>query len=175
MANTASVVTPAGYLNFPYLTQVSEKGRYEAGIVFPPGTDVSGLQALVDEALAALPDSEPKGAYRNPLNRDGAEKSHLGGHFVEGAKFFTGKTKFKPQLLDSERNDLLDPQNDLYPGAVVRLLVHAFTYNTDGNRGVGFGLDGVQKVGDAERVAGGPNAAAAFEESGDVDVSDLIG
>jgi len=183
MANsTTSIVTPAGWLSFPHLTvdNKSEKGKFEAGIVFKPGTDLSKLEALVEEARNALPDSEPKAAYKSPLSRDGSEKSHLGGHYVEGAKFFTAKSNFPPQLLEKSNEagqpptPILDPASDVYAGAVVRLLVHAYTFNTDGNRGIAFGLDGVEKIADAERIGGGPDAAAAFGDSEPVDYSDML-
>jgi len=171
--STTTVTTPAGFLSFPALHEKSEKGKFEAGIVFTPGTDISQLEQLVEEAKNTLvPDGIPLAAVKSPLDRDGAEKAHLGGNYVEGAKFFTAKSQFKPGMVDNDVNPILDVEEELYAGAVVRLLVHAYYFDKDGNRGIAFGLDGVQKMGAGERIGGnGIDVTQVFDK---VEVEDLL-
>lgn len=171
--STRSIVTPPGTLSFcQTLFEKDDKGKYSTAIVFKPGTDISDLQALVEEAVADLaPKDTNVKALRNPLSRDGAEKEHLGGPYVEGAKFFTAKTNFKPQIIDGDQNPIFNSE-DVYAGCTGRLLVHCYYYDRDGNKGIGFGLDGVQKMGEGERIAGGVDVTTVFDK---VSADDLLG
>ena len=94
----SKIVTPIGTLSFPAIFEPetnpnnpSAPAKYSTMIVFKPGTDVSSLEALVDAAIADKFGDKVPSNLRNPL-RDGEEKSHLGGAFVEGAKFLTAKS-----------------------------------------------------------------------------------
>ena len=51
---TRKVITPVGTLSFPNLSEPNEKGKYGASIVFAPDTDLSDLQALLDEAVNTI-------------------------------------------------------------------------------------------------------------------------
>ena len=53
-----------------------------------------------------------------------------------------------PQVFDANGQELNAMQYGkmLYPGAVVKLLIHAYAYNATGNKGVSAGLDGVQII-----------------------------
>jgi hypothetical protein len=56
----------------------------------------------------------------------------------------------------------------MYPGAQVRGSVSAFGYDYQGNKGVSFGLNNLQKLGEGERIDGRVAADAEF----DVDMSE---
>jgi hypothetical protein len=174
MANsTRKVITPVGTLSFPSLAEPNEKGKYGASIVFSPGTDLTDLQALIDEALNTIvPPGVNKKAVKLPMQRDGAEKEQYGGPYVPGARFFEAKTNFPPGIVDAKRSPILDVKNECYPGAQVRLQVHAFYYDVDGSKGIAFGLDNVQKAGEGERLDNVQKAEDVFDE---IDTSDLIG
>ena len=171
--STVSIVTPPGTLSFcQTLFEKDEKGKFSTAIVFKPGTDLGELEALVSKAMEELaPKDVNRKALRNPLARDGAEKEHLGGPYVEGAKFFTAKTNFKPQVIDGDQNPIFD-RDDVYAGCTGRLLVHCYYYDRDGNKGIGFGLDGVQKMGEGERIDGGVDVTTVFDK---VSADDLLG
>lgn len=50
-----------------------------------------------------------------------------------------------------------------YPGAIVRAHLSAFSYDTDGNKGVSFGLNHVQKLAEGERIDGRQSADEVFD------------
>lgn len=59
-----------------------------------------------------------------------------------------GGTQNMPSVVDAN-GQLLDPMvygQQLYPGCIVKLLLHAYDFNTKGNSGIAFGLDGIQII-----------------------------
>jgi hypothetical protein len=175
MANksTRKVITPVGTLSFPALAEPNKKGKYSCAIVFAPGTDLSELDALIEEAKQTIvPAGVNVKGIKIPLQRDGSEKEEYGGPYVEGARFFECSTNFPPGIVDSKRAEILNVKEELYPGAQVRLQVHLFYFDND-SKGLAFGLDNVQKAGDGERLGGEiPKAEDVFDE---IDTSDLTG
>lgn len=89
----------------------------------------------------------------------------LPAHQAFSAKTYRGA----PQVFDANGQELspmvYGPM--LYPGAVVRLIVHAYTFDNK-SKGVAFGLDGIQIVdAQAPRLdVGGVDAGAAFGATG---------
>ena len=58
-------------------------------------------------------------------------------------------------------------KGEMYPGVIVRASVTAFAFDTDGNKGVSFGLNNLQKVRNGERIDG----RVAAENEFDIDLS----
>jgi len=129
------------------------------------------------EALAqrALDDSEFKG--QRPANAKWPIKTIEASRFGKDAAMLAGRVAVTartrngaPQVFDTNGQELNAMQYGkmLYPGAVVKLLIHAYAYNATGNKGVSAGLDGVQIVDTTTPkldVGGGMSAgqvAAAF-------------
>ena len=90
--------------------------------------------------------------------------------------FMNVSSKSKPGVVDRDLNPILDA-SEIYSGAYYRVAMTAFAFNNNGNQGVSFALNNVQKVKDGEPF-GGVNAKAEddfdddFEFSADDD--DLI-
>lgn len=78
------------------------------------------------------------------------------GHWV-----FTASSKQPPQVVDIGCNPIIN-QSDVYSGCYARVCVVFFPYNSNGNRGVGIGLQAVQKIEDGEPLGGRISAAEAF-------------
>lgn len=70
---------------------------------------------------------------------------------------------------------VLSGAREVYAGARGRGLLSVYAYDVSGNKGVSFGLNGVQVTGDGERLDGRQNPADVFEADEDVagDLSDL--
>ena len=176
MANksTRKILTPVGTLSFPKLAEPNEKNKYSCAIVFAPGTDLSELDALIEEAKETIVPSgvnQKSSAFKVPLQRDGSEKEEYGGPYVEGARFFECSTNFPPGIVDAKRQEIINVKEELYPGAQVRLQVHLFYFDNE-SKGIAFGLDNVQKAGDGERLDNVQKAEDVFDE---IDTSDLTG
>ena len=53
-------------------------------------------------------------------------------------------------------------KGELYSGCYARVCVSVFAYNSNGKRGIGFGLEAVQKLHDGDPLGGGVSVADAF-------------
>lgn len=102
-------------------------------------------------AARALVDSEFKGVLpaggNMPFSPVDVAKF---GPIVTGMVAFTAQTrKGAPTVVDANGREMSAIQyaRSFYPGAIVRVLVHAFPYNNK-QKGIGFGLDGIQIIND---------------------------
>jgi len=186
-----SITTPPATLSYPWLFKpqppMEEGGRalYGVVLVFDEKEDLTALkEAVVAAAVDKWGDKAAgllrAGKLRNPF-RDGEEKD-----YPTGSTFISARSEHKPAVfrkhLDPDSGEPVEIDGDtsdsgVYPGCVVRALVHAYAYDRAGNKGVTFGLDGIQKWGDGERLDGRVNAADhfTFEAATVADLSDLTG
>lgn len=76
----------------------------------------------------------------------------------------------QPGLVDRSVRPIVDPK-ELYSGCWARVDLNFFAYNTDGNRGIGAGLNNIQKVADDERLGGASqkpeDVFSSFEDEDD--------
>lgn len=78
------------------------------------------------------------------------------GHWV-----FTASSKNPVSLVDASMNPIVQ-KGELYSGCYARVCVSLFPYNTAGKRGIGIGLEAVQKLRDGDPLGGGVSVADAF-------------
>ena len=100
---------------------------------------------------------------RNPF-RDGAEKSELEGY--EGMTFASATSKMQPGIVDQTLNRIIS-EDDYYSGCYSRATVTAYGYDKAGNKGVAFGLQNLQKLGDDENFTGHVAAEEDFDDDAD--------
>lgn len=113
---------------------------------------------------------------RIPL-RDGDEERPDDENY-EGVYFLNANAQAKrpPRLLTRVRGQIAT-EDDLYSGAYAVAIVNFFPYNTSGNKGVGVGLVGVQKLSDGERLSGSSISEADLdfdEEDDGVEFDDFL-
>lgn len=96
---------------------------------------------------------------RNPL-RDGDTKSYAGyaGHYFVNV---SSNPEQPLAILDQQLKDIKSDA-EAYSGAWYRAILVAAPYSQAGNNGISFFLNGVQKVAEGERFAGGPDARKLF-------------
>lgn len=170
---STKVITPKAMLSYPYLfkPQPGKEGKdakYSAALVFPKGTDLKELKAAVLEAAeskwgAKAADGLRSGKLRSPLRTDVEEKG-----YPEGSTFFNARSKAAPGVVSvfpgpNGKPLPIEDEDQVYAGCWVRASVTAFPYDVDGNRGVGFALNNVQKLADGERIDGRKKAEDEFE------------
>ena len=73
----------------------------------------------------------------------------------------TASAKQQPVIVGLDMQNILNPA-DVYSGCYIRANINFFAYNSNGNKGVGCGLNAVQKVGDGEPLGGRVSAEEAF-------------
>lgn len=68
-------------------------------------------------------------------------------------------SKRKPQVVDRDRNDIIDP-TEVYSGCYGRASINFYPFVRSSNKGVAAGLQNVQKLADGEALGGGRTTAA---------------
>lgn len=175
LTKSGRVNTPKGRLAFvqiaePKLKKDAKPGakpKYSIAILMPKGADLTALKALRDgKAKEKWGDKIPP-KMRNPIkkaiecvDKDGNPYSGFDDPRFEYCIWPTAINK--PGVVDNLGKNV-DDATKMYSGRWGMLNVHAFTYDTDGNRGVSFGLDNVQLLDDDESLGGRARASDEFE------------
>jgi hypothetical protein len=168
-----NVLTPKFRVSFPYVfrPQVNKmnpgaEAKYSLTMLFEKGADLSALKKAAETAIVdkwgADKTKWPKN-LRNPF-RDQGDKEFEG--YEAGAIFITATSKQRPGLVDAKLQDIIE-EKDFYPGCYARATVRAFAYDNNGNRGVSFGLQNIQKLADGDPLGGRTRPADDFEPVGD--------
>ena len=120
-------------------------------------------------ALARWGGSVPKN-LKLPLRDGDTEKDDEN---YEGCYFLNANASEnrRPKIIDRACNDVLD-QDEVYSGCYANVKIGLFSYSASGNKGIGAGLEVIQKVRDGERLSGG-NSTDGFEVLSDDDDSFL--
>lgn len=97
---------------------------------------------------------------KTPL-RDGdterPDQPEYAGHY-----FLNASSKQKPGIVDKNVQPILD-QTEVYSGCYGRVSINFFPFNQAGNKGVGCGLQNVQKLADGEPLGGRSRAEDDFD------------
>lgn len=159
------VITPKGRLSFPNLFKPvgfqGQEPKYSLQLLFDKTTDLSALKKAAHAAATAKWGAKqdwPKN-LRMPF-KDGDSKSELQGY--AGTIFISPTSKQKPQVVDKNKQEILDA-SEVYGGCYVRVSLKAFAYDNLGNKGVSFGLQNVQKLADGESFSGRKRAEDEFD------------
>lgn len=131
---------------------VQTKARIDAAIEYAKQKGVAEKWNGVLPPVVALPIYDGDGVRPNgePF---GAECK---GHWV-----FTASNKNPVQMVDAGMNPIVQ-KGEIYSGCYARVCVSVFAYNSNGKRGIGFGLEAVQKLRDGDPLGGGVSVADAF-------------
>ena len=135
-----------------------------------PKEDKAGLakiQRAIDEAVQEGISSKWGGKQPKNLHlplRDGDLERADEAPEYEGMMFLNANSSSKPGIVDKDLNEILDP-DEVYSGCWGRASINFFPYDSNGNRGVGVGLNNIQKLKDGERL--GAARANAEDDFGD--------
>ena len=84
------------------------------------------------------------------------------GEECKGCWVFTASSKQAPFVVDGQVQNIIDPRL-VYSGMWGNISVNFFPYNNAGKKGIGCGLNGVQKVRDGEPLGSRVTAQDAFQ------------
>lgn len=187
------IVGPA-ILSYPNLFEArgynGGTAKYSASLVFPKGSDLKALKAaVVAVAKERFGDKAKQILASNPPIHN-EEKAEAKG-YPEGSVYFNAKSTRQPQIVSRyadpktgkpvviEEDAATEPEgpNEMYPGVLVKAYVSVYAYDTSGNRGVAFGLEGLQRWDEGERLDGRRAAVNVFdaEMPDEADIADLDG
>ncbi len=153
----------------PYAHQPGQDEKYSVTILIPK-SDVATKQRI-DFAIAAATNlgvskcwngAKPPVVANPVYDGDGVRPN--GDAFGDECKnhwVFTASSKTAPQIVDTGLNPIID-QSQVYSGIYARVSVNFFPYNSNGKRGVGCGLNAVQKLEDGEPLGGRVSVEEAF-------------
>ena len=119
------------------------------------------ITAAIDEAVQEGITSKWGGKKPKNLHipiRDGDEERADEAPEYEGMMFLNANSNNAPGVVDKDLNVILDTE-EFYSGCWGRASVNFFPYDSNGNRGIGVGLNNLQKLKDGERL-GGSRASA---------------
>jgi hypothetical protein len=85
------------------------------------------------------------------------------GHYVLNAS-----SKNKPGVVDAALQPIIEP-TEFYSGCYGRASLNFFAYNQAGNRGIGCGLNNLQKLADGEPLGGKSRPEDDFSDEADDD------
>ena len=179
--NANEVIIPCrlSYANIWEPKQVNGTGdpKYSCCLLIKK-SDTNALAAIrkVIEAVKTDPASLAKWGGKLPPKlkeplRDGDEEkddeNYAGSWFINA----NANADRRPRIIDRACNEVLD-QDEVYSGCYAKVKAGFFSYSASGNRGIGAGLEVIQKIRDGERLSGG-NSLDGFEALSDDDDSFL--
>lgn len=167
-ATATKVVTGKARLSYvnvfePRAAMPGQEPKYSVSVLIPKAD-----KATVDKVKAAIAAAQEAGkptwggkvpaGLRSPL-RDGdteRDSPEYKNHF-----FINASSKNRPGVVDAAVNPILD-QGEIYSGAYGRVSINFYPYSVNGNRGIGAGLQNIQKVADGEPLSGRSRAEDDF-------------
>jgi hypothetical protein len=172
------VITPEFRVSFPAIHEPkafnNQAPKYSLVALFPKNTDISSVKKAAEwaavEEWGTDKKSWPKG-IKFPF-RDGNEKQDQSGY--KDHIFVSASSKQKVGLIDKNRNPILEP-SEFYAGCYARASMIAFAYDVNGNKGVSFSLQNVQKTHDGIPFSGRKRAEDEFEEFKSDEETDDVG
>lgn len=121
------------------------------------------IDAAIEEGISSKWGGKKPKNLRVPL-RDGDEERAEEAPEYEGMYFLNANSSQRPGIVDKDCNEILDP-DEVYSGCWGRASINFYPYDFNGNRGVGVGLNNIQKLKDGERL--GAALATAEDDFGD--------
>ncbi len=180
---TKDITTGIGTLSFPHIFKetktTNDKGedQYEVQFIIPKSQrdDIRALLVAI-KAVGEGKWGDNWKKVRQPL-RDGDKEagdltddgSTKGEKYPErlGCYFINARSKKPVGVVDRQRVPITDP-DAVYGGCKAKIAVTFYPYSSNGNHGIGVGLNGVQKIADGESFgSGAPSVESMFDMLGD--------
>ncbi len=181
-----NVRTAKGRLSYPQVFSPREDNsgtpKFSASLLFPKGTDLSGLHEAIDLAAKeqfGLDYAKKHPKLKTPILKT-AESPAIGANPEEFPVFIRTSTKADsgkpvPQVVDREKAPVTD-LHEVYAGRWARLTITVKGYDRDGNKGVTCYLGNVQILEHDDKLGGGGGSASSEFEAVPVsgDASDMF-
>lgn len=162
----------ASYMNVfqPKVPQGGGEPKYSVTLLIPK-SDVATINKIYAEIEKAKQEGIQKvfGGHippvcKIPLHDGDGVKPTSGEPFGEECKghmVITASAKMQPSIVGLDMQNIINPA-DVYSGCYIRANINFFAYNTNGNKGIGCGLNAVQKIDDGEPLLARVSAEEAF-------------
>ena len=135
-------------------------------------SDMSKIDAAIEKVLHDDYKGKKAGLTMPIRDGDDEEDNYSTYEGTENCLVMQAKSTFKVGVVDADREDVIDP-SEIYSGCVCRASITAYSYNVDGNKGISFSLNNLQKLGDGPALAGtGQKAADEFEDAEEYEIDE---
>lgn len=168
------------YLNVfqakPPFNNPTGEAKFSATILVPKSN--TQAKAIIDQAIAAAIDAGVSSKWNNVRPPQPAICVHDGdgvrpsdgqafGEECKGCWAFTASAKadHPPFVVDAQVQPIIDPTK-VYSGMWGNVSVSFFAYNSAGKKGIGCGLNGLQKTRDGDPLSARVTAQDAFQPVG---------
>lgn len=168
------------YLNVfqakPPFNNPTGEAKFSATILVPKSN--TQAKAIIDQAIAAAIDAGVSSKWNNVRPPQPAICVHDGdgvrpsdgqafGDECKGCWVFTASAKADrpPFVVDAQVQPIIDPTK-VYSGMWGNVSVSFFAYNSAGKKGIGCGLNGLQKTRDGDPLSARVTAQDAFQPVG---------
>jgi hypothetical protein len=161
ITKAGNIKTPKCRMGFPTLfvpktPPGSDKAKFSISLVIPATADITLLkQAAAKAAKDKWGDKQP-GKLKSPFLKAEECEGDKGPHFppeCNGWVVIRPTSLEKPGIVDATSANVNEPRA-AYAGRWCRASLRAFAYDTNGNKGVSFGLQNIQLLDDAEPWGG---------------------
>jgi hypothetical protein len=161
-----------------------DKARYQITVLVPKGSDLTAMKAAVEEVINDNVSAKMKATtkVKTPFLKT-EDQPRWAEYADEYPVMIRLNAKQRPDVVTpkGDRTVTEDEEADeIYAGRWCRVSCQAFWYDTEGNKGVSFGLQNVQLLlgpdGEpGEALAGGRvRGTAEFEAAGDDALDDMV-
>ena len=153
----------------PKVPQNGGDPKYSVTLLIPK-TDTATINGIYAEMEKAKQEGAQKvfggnvpPVCRTPLyDGDGVRPSgEAFGEECRGHLVMTASAKLQPSIVGLNMENIINPA-EVYSGCYIRANINFFAYNTNGNKGIGCGLNAVQKIEDGEPLTARVSAEEAF-------------
>ena len=127
-----------------------------------PKTDTTTINALKKTIEAFKKDAKAEAKWGSkflasmklPLRDGDTERDTEKSPEFKGHYFINANTYTKPGVVNAQMQEIIDP-SEIYSGCYGRISIVPAAFNTDGNKGIKFYLNNIQKLADGEKLGGG--------------------
>lgn len=180
LVNETKVITNPVRLSYaniwePKAINGSTDEKYSVSLIIPKD-DTETIELIEKAVENAKQADKGKWSGKVPANlklplRDGDDEREDDEAYA-GCMFINANSKDMPGIIDLAKNKITD-ESEVYSGCWCRVSINMFGYNSNGNKGIGCGLNNIQKVRDNEALSGRARAEDDFDddfEGGDDDI-----
>jgi len=186
MANATQITT--GKVRFSFCNLFEPRSiddgpaKYSVTLLIPKSdkATLAKIKAATEAAKVAYVQrksgKKPPAQLKTTLHDGDGTRPNSGDEFGEECKghyVMTVSSKNKPVLVYSDKTPLTDPQ-ELYSGCYGRAIINFYVYDTQGNKGISAGLNGVMKLYDGEPLSGGIITDSDWDDDFEDDGDDLL-
>lgn len=169
-----NILSPICRLSYPHLhtaKPVGKKGdanakkKFSVSLLIPPTCDISLLKKAAEEAAVAEWGSKVREMrIKSPFLK--AEEYKYEG-YLPGWVLLRPSAESKPTVVEPKNGALIriveDDPEIVYPGRWATVSLNTFAYDTNGNKGISFGLNNVMLLNHDESLGGRMKAEDEFE------------